>query len=417
MPNCPPPILTLKLSQPTDENSPRNFFDFPSEPNTVTPRDCIDGPCHIVEGIVLTESGHIRPDVVKELLTSIGGRKSEMQELELSKNEEELKAALNNRISDKGSRRLAAAKLLRPNCNIINADNTEEMKLQVTNKIIHASATNLDVKDLEVTMHAISVGDLDCAAIALTQYINKESNNDLRERVRNGLKLDEGSADINTLQWVVDGIKKSITHHTNSDGGTRTNSEETFVKNVVVSCLFDIVDEAHDIPNKTLSKIIGATRDQIKLGRAKAQEIIDNGDGITPYSRKVRYDFIQAKAETYVWAFLQDDNIDATRFDSNQYHVKVIDPTTDKEIKQHKRVWLIVNKRAQHQKFLDSEHFANFQRDNGDATMGYHVWRNVFEKVGAKWVTNPLPISCVDEKTSALEHLMRALLSVLKRKK
>ena len=54
--------------------------------------------------------------------------------------------------------------------------------------------------------------------------------------------------------------------------------------------------------------------------------------------------------------------------------------------------------------------------NNKQATVGYDVFKHALAKV-SKFVSNPLPESCVDEKISGLEHMMAALLSVVKKHK
>ena len=79
------------------------------------------------------------------------------------------------------------------------------------------------------------------------------------------------------------------------------------------------------------------------------------------------------------------------------------------------RIWLNVNKKQQHLLFCNSDHYITFQHDNPGATVGYDVWSDVLSSVGS-FVKMPLPESCVDERMSALEHFMAAILEVLKRK-
>jgi len=120
------------------------------------------------------------------------------------------------------------------------------------------------------------------------------------------------------------------------------------------------------------------------------------------------------KLEPYVFAHLNCE--DVTHFDSNQTLVEIKDPSTGQMIKVHKRVWLNTNKRQQHLQFLASDIFANFQRDNNsDMKCCYETWRKVLAKVNnPKFVTDPTPKSCVDEKMSGLEHAGDAILSALR---
>ena len=163
-----------------------------------------------------------------------------------------------------------------------------------------------------------------------------------------------------------------------------------------------------------MTKSIGASRNQIYIAFEKAQDLIDEEKGMTALERNVRRDCIQEKVQKYIFDFLQDDENEVTRFDSNQSFVKVKHPTTGKDIEIHRRVWLVLNKIKQYEQFLASEHYASFQKDCNNATAGLTVWREALKVVG-KFVSNPTPLSCVDEKLSGLLHFMRALSTVIRR--
>ena len=72
-----------------------------------------------------------------------------------------------------------------------------------------------------------------------------------------------------------------------------------------------------------------------------------------------------------------------------------------------------MNKEVQHLLSLNSDEYASFQCENEGATVGYTTWSQVLKEVNT-FVTNPKPESCVDEKISGLEHMMVALLGVMK---
>ena len=79
----------------------------------------------------------------------------------------------------------------------------------------------------------------------------------------------------------------------------------------------------------------------------------------------------------------------------------------------HKRSWCIIYKEQQHLLFLSSDEFTKFQRENNDATEGYTVWADVLKEVNML-LSNPRPESCVEEKISGIEHMMAALLGIMK---
>ena len=80
----------------------------------------------------------------------------------------------------------------------------------------------------------------------------------------------------------------------------------------------------------------------------------------------------------------------------------------------HRRVWLILNEIKQYEQFLASEHYASAQKDCNNSTAGLTIWREALKAVG-KFVSDPTPLSYVDDKLSRLLHFMRALLTAIRR--
>ena len=65
--------------------------------------------------------------------------------------------------------------------------------------------------------------------------------------------------------------------------------------------------------------------------------------------------------------------------------------------------------------FLESDHYINFKRENGGAsTTSKGVWVEALSEVGS-FVGIQRRESCVDEKTSDMEHSMAALLSYMRK--
>jgi len=158
------------------------------------------------------------------------------------------------------------------------------------------------------------------------------------------------------------------------------------------------------------SIIIGATWHQIRLGRTTVKHLITEKAQIKALKRQRRKDFIREKLEPFMYGWLFDDNV--TRLDTKQNLIEVIDPRTGTKGKVHQRIWRIINKEHQWNSFLNSKEYEDFRDSNVGATVGYDVFRDVLSKVG-KFVCNPLPESCVDDKTSGLEHYMSSVLSLL----
>ena len=305
-----------------------------------------------------------------------------------------------------------AAKILAP-----RHDLSSEWKLSLpSDKPTSPSTITEDANQLEVMLHAISRGDASRAASDLRLVLSRKPNATLKEAILPIFKEmickkgDKEQADV-----ILNSIKQCIAHHTNSKGGTRTTAAETLVKDSVLACVFGDTNEdgSHiTITNSALSKLIGTTNNQVASARTRMKDILTNDSIVTKLERKTRKDFIRVDLREYVFDFLLDDIY--TRLDTKQGLVEAIDPRTDERITVHKRIWLNVNKRQQLSLFLSSDHFARFQAKHNGATVGYDVWSDVLGTVGT-FVSNPLHESCVDEKISGLEHIMAALLGVLKR--
>ena len=73
----------------------------------------------------------------------------------------------------------------------------------------------------------------------------------------------------------MDGIRASIQSHTKGRG-SRTTAAETFIKNVVLSCMFTIVKQKAEVNDRELQKMLGALTHQISSACAAVQDLIDN---------------------------------------------------------------------------------------------------------------------------------------------
>ena len=106
-----------------------------------------------------------------------------------------------------------------------------------------------------------------------------------------------------------------------------------------------------------------------------------------------------------------------TKLDSNLGLVDVINPKSENKelVLVHQRIWVNANKKQRHIQFLESEHYANFQRENNNATVGYDVWRKVVKKVGSRFVSNPISQSCVDIKIYGNQNTMSARVGVVRK--
>ena len=198
-------------------------------------------------------------------------------------------------------------------------------------------------------------------------------------------------------------------HHTpNEAGGTRTIPAETLVKNIALACVFDAPNTC---THAALARVIGTTANQIDHARTKAGEILDGTATITIAERNTRKDKVRVKAEPYIFDFANSD--DYSKTDTKQNLVDVIEPRTGDIITVHRKIWHVTNAKQRHQLFLQSDHYTQFQNAH-PGTIGYTVLSEVLSSV-AKFVSNPLHESCVDQKMSGLDHFMAALTPLLKR--
>lgn len=274
-------------------------------------------------------------------------------------------------------------------------------------KKVSKTTLNNGAQELDSAVKSIAKCNPDRAAIMISKLLNDKSNAELKDIVLKSITDD----DLNSL--IFGGIKESLAHHSKCGRGSRTSSEETFVKNVMSACLFKIVKENRkDISTGELASSIGISWQQAQTAREKAKDMIDNNKTASPLTREIRSDYMLTKLQPYVYAHLMCE--DVTHFDSNQRLMEMKHPSTGDTVKVHRRVWLNANKRQQWLQFQASPNYAEFQKDHdNNKPLAYDTWRKVLEEVG-KFVSNATPKSCVDEKMSGLEHAGDAILHALK---
>jgi len=309
---------------------------------------------------------------------------------------------------------MEAATVLAPQYANKQPDGVESMDWSSTDdgKNVCNHTHSEDEKDFQTVSLAISKGNPKRAGIAISRFLSREQNKDVKEEVLKSMSKEQDD-DSKTKDLILSGIREIIRHHTKGSG-SRFALAETFVQFIVAACLFTIVRNNIAVTDGCLSRIIGASYKQIGIARKKVREMLDTNSIASKPKRKRRKDYIRDKLKVFIFKFLLDD--DYTRLDTNQGKVDVIDPATGEIVSVHRRIWCVsTNKRQQHELFLSSDYYKQFQAENNNATAGYTVWMEVLLQVGT-FVSNPVVQSCVDEKISCLEHLMAALLRVLRRK-
>lgn len=277
-----------------------------------------------------------------------------------------------------------------------------------SNKTVVKSTTCADAQDMRTFLAAITGCDSTRAANAIIHLLNRSDNAQIKAEVVKAYAPNDGKVEVYEL--ILGGIRDGIAHHTNKKGGTRTIAAETFVKNIVAACMWRIVNTGASTASTAISEIIGTTWHQIRIGRTTVEQLIADDAQIKALLRERRKDYIREKLEPFLYRWLLDDNV--TRLDTKQNKINVIDPRTGVESEVHRRIWRIINKEHQWYSFLNSKAYEDFCDSNVGATVGYDVFRDVLSKF-SKIVCNPLPESCVDEKTTGLEHCMSAVLSLI----
>ncbi len=274
---------------------------------------------------------------------------------------------------------------------------------------INSNTTSKDADHLQAFLAPLTKGRPERAAHAIIRLLSRSECSDIKDAVEKAFNNEQAQhSDV-----VINGIKNAIAHHTNSKGGTRRLEAETFVKNIVLACVWGTVDEGtNSVPISSLCEIIGTSKNQVSMARDTARNIIEGNAKITALERNRRKDYIREMLMPHLFRWLSDDEV--TRFDSNQSHVSIPDPSDpSKTITVHQRIWRLTIREHQHAEFLKSTYYNEFMNENTFATgVGITVFSKCLKRFKT-FVTYPKPESCVDEKVSGLEHAMEALYSVL----
>ena len=274
------------------------------------------------------------------------------------------------------------------------------------------STLSSDKNDLKMLIDCISNKNVHRASSAIVSLLSEKSNRELKDAVIEAIvptKSCSSNGD-SMSQLVIKGMRSIIKHH--DSRSQRSGAGETVMKHLVAASLFHIEKENINVSNRSIEDFLGVTHRQVKSARKIVQDMINNNKQGVNLQRKVRSDYIRPKLKPYVYDFLKDDEY--TRLDTSQGLVDVIDPRTGKTVTEHMRIWINVNKEEQRRSFIESTHYQNFQIENDGATaVSVGIWKEVLDQVG-QFVVDPIQRSCVDEKISGLQHMMCALVDVLK---
>ena len=226
-----------------------------------------------------------------------------------------------------------------------------------------------NAKDMCASLLAVSRAQLKRAAKAISVILADKQNSLFAKEL---IALISHHANTCAMeQLIIDGIREIILHHTIRRGGSRTTDLETSIKNVCCVCMFNIAKNNCEVSRCVLMSFVGVSIKQINFALTKATYLIKNNKVMGTIDRQLRKDFIRVKLKPFLYSFLLDN--DYTRLDTNQDLVEVIDPRSDKETTEHKRIWLIVNNEQQHSLFLSSDHYVKFQQEHTGASASYGI--------------------------------------------
>jgi hypothetical protein len=187
-------------------------------------------------------------------------------------------------------RRLDAATIFAPKfMKSINTQNIDKMEWKDTTSSSSTKrregTVRQDAMDIRAALMAISRGNTGRASEALVRFLDsKDTNDDIRRTVK---------AHLNDVDHqIVQGLKASIAHHTNSKGGTRSLAAETFVKDVVTASVWHIVaaSKEHKIAMGPVVDALGTNRNQLQHGIDRAHALIDTNKQVEKYKREERKD-------------------------------------------------------------------------------------------------------------------------------
>ena len=104
---------------------------------------------------------------------------------------------------------------------------------------------------------------------------------------------------------IAQGLKDCIAHHMNEQGGTRTTTTKTLVKNLLTAALFSIPKDS-SISNQSISNALGTTYHQVSTARERVRIMKENDALVAPYQRATRFDYVRMKVLPSVFDYCLD---------------------------------------------------------------------------------------------------------------
>ena len=228
------------------------------------------------------------------------------------------------------------------------------------------STLNNDKNDLKVVVDAKFNKNATRAAAAIVSLLTEKEYTLVLDEVIVALtpKLPTNNTTDPIVASIIDGIVSTFDHLKSKS--SRKEQSESMMKNVLAACMLAIERDNKLISNNELHKFLHVSRPQLTIARRNARDMIQNGNMGLSLKRKQRSDAIRDNLAPFVYDYLKDETV--TRLDTNQGPVEGQDPRTGQITSEHMRIWNEINKEQQHQRFLESTHYLNFQQENDGAT-------------------------------------------------
>ena len=299
----------------------------------------------------------------------------------------------------------SALQLIHPRKNPFNTEHSWENSETTLSTKSHRRYASDILQHLKV----VTKGKLEHAAVTLGTLIRKPVFDSVRKLLEEQIikkNTDVSEQEQKLDRRIVNNIKKCLEHH--EVGGVRQKETQKSIDALITAICFADDDEVFS--NKAIRRRLGCTYSLIKKGREAAKKMMTTGKELNPSPRKTRKDYIQPEARRCIVEFCRSD--DYSRIDTNCFKtIKVKCPHTEEEEELQRRIWLVVGLDNNFELFSKSEIYNTFLLQYPGHTIG----RTVFFHNLCPSVTDPKPESCVDEKTSAVQHYMTCILTFLRR--
>ena len=148
-----------------------------------------------------------------------------------------------------------------------------------TDSEVSKSTVKSDARYLTFFLHTISRDNILRAVLAIKRLLNSKFNAFIKQEVKSDL-ADKSESIMNEI-W--QGIRDSITHHTNPNGGTRSTSADAHVKDIASAVVWSFVKKGVDAPLTRIQELTNLSSRQIKSAVDRVNELIATNKRVGPY--------------------------------------------------------------------------------------------------------------------------------------